>query len=102
MRVVSQYYWNDIPTNGPCDGSTNGEIEDYTVTVLPEITYTYNIGWLPSDPNRVNPIVNDILIIAGTANFSSDINCTNFTVNPGANVTVNSLVTINVSNEMVL
>jgi hypothetical protein len=40
MRVVSQYYWNDIPTNGPCDGSTDGEVEDYTVTILPEIIYT--------------------------------------------------------------
>ena len=102
MRVASQFYYTQIPTHGPCDGSTDGEVEDYNVTILPIIIYTYNNGWLPSDPNGINPIVNDILIVADTANFSSDISCTNFTVNPGANVTVISSVTINVSNEMVL
>jgi hypothetical protein len=40
MRVASQFYYTEIPTNGPCDGSTDGEVEDYTVTILPEIIYT--------------------------------------------------------------
>jgi len=101
MRVVCDYNGNNAITNGPCDGSTDGEIEDYTVTILQETTYTYNHGWSPENPNGGNPIVNDIIIVAGTANFSSNISCTNFTVNPGANVTVDSNVTISVS-EMVL
>jgi hypothetical protein len=102
MRVVCDWSEAGPIFNGPCDGSTDGEVEDYTVTILPEFTYTYDNDWLPSDPNGVNPIVNDILIVAGTATFSGDISCTNFTVNPGANVIVNSTVTIDVSNEMVL
>ena len=47
MRILTQYYFNTIPTIGPCDGSNDGEVEDYTITILPGIEYTYDNAWLP-------------------------------------------------------
>lgn len=102
MRVVSEYYFDTIPTNGPCDGAADGEVEDYTVTILPFNTYTYDNAWLPSNSNGVATILNDILVIAGTANFNTNTSCNNFAVNPEGNVTIDSGVSLTVDNEMVL
>jgi hypothetical protein len=102
MRVVSQYFGVNPPTNGPCDGSTDGEVEDYTVTIIPRISYTYDNAWLPSDPNGVSTSFNDIKVIAGTANFNTTTNCNNLTVNPEGNVTVDNGVILTIDNEMIL
>lgn len=102
MRVVSQYYFNTIPTNGPCDGSTDGEVEDYTVTIVPANDYVYNNGWTPSDPNGVASTLSNILVEVGTANFNTDTNCNNLTVNPQGSVTINNSVTLTIGNEMLL
>lgn len=102
MRILCQYYFSNVPTNGPCDGSTDGEIEDYTVTILPGITYTYNNGWSPSDPNGVATLANPILVEAGNAIFNSNTNAQSITVGPGASVTVNSGVDLNVFNTLTL
>ncbi|BAO77676.1 GEVED domain-containing protein [Winogradskyella sp. PG-2] len=102
MRVVSEYYYETIPTNGPCDGAADGEVEDYTVTILPAIEYTYDNGWLPSDPNGVATFVNDITIMEGTANFNTTTNCHNITVNPEGSLMVASGVTLSIDGEMTL
>ncbi|WP_299519987.1 choice-of-anchor J domain-containing protein [Winogradskyella sp.] len=102
MRVLCQYFSFFIPTNGPCDGSTDGEIEDYTVTILPGITYTYNDGWSPSDPNGVATLANPIIIEAGNATFNVNTDSESIVVNPGASVTVNSGIDLNVSDGFTL
>ena len=98
MRVLCQYYFFTIPTNGPCDGSTDGEIEDYTVTVLPGITYVYDNGWSPTDPNGVATIANPIEVLNGNPVISSTTQCESVSVAPGASLTIDSGVTLDVSN----
>ncbi|WP_298754899.1 choice-of-anchor J domain-containing protein [uncultured Psychroserpens sp.] len=102
MRILSQFYNITIPTNGPCDGSTDGEIEDYTVTVLPGITYVYDNGWTPSNPDGVATTANDIIIANGDTNFTNDINCNSLTINPGAGLTINSGVVLTAIGDIVL
>ena len=100
MRVVSEYYFDTIPTNGPCDGAADGEVEDYTVTILPFNTYIYDNVWSPSDPNGVATSSNNILVIAGTANFNTNTSCNNFTVNPEGSVTIDNGVSLTIDDEM--
>jgi len=102
MRILTQYYFNTIPTNGPCDGSSDGEVEDYTITILPGIEYTYDNAWLPSDPNGVATIANNIKVINGTANFNRTTDSKNITVNATGNVTINNGVVLTVDGEMTL
>ncbi len=102
LRVLCQYYFATIPTNGPCDGSTDGEIEDYTITVLPSTIYTYDNGWLPSDPNGVATTADDIVIANGDTTITSDTNCNTVTVNPGAGLTINSGITLTALDEIIL
>lgn len=100
MRVLSQYFFNFPPENGPCEGSTDGEIEDYTITVLPAIPFVYNHGWTPTNPAGAATIFNPIEILAGNYAFSTDINCASMRVAPGSTITVNAGVTITIGNEL--
>ena len=102
MRVLCQYYFFSPPTNGPCDGSTDGEIEDYTVTILPGTTYTYNNGWSPADPNGIATIANPIIVEAGNTTFNTNTDCESLTIQPGAGVTINSGVNVNSANGFML
>ncbi|NRB84841.1 MAG: T9SS type A sorting domain-containing protein [Winogradskyella sp.] len=98
MRILCQYYFNTVPTNGPCDGSTDGEIEDYTITVLPGITYVYDDGWSPADPSGVATSANPIHVVRGNAIISSTTTCESILVDPAASLTVNSGVVLDVEN----
>ncbi|OUS03491.1 hypothetical protein A9Q86_00840 [Flavobacteriales bacterium 33_180_T64] len=98
LRVLSQYYGFIIPINGPCDGSTDGEIEDYTITVLPGITYTYDNGWTPANPNGIVTEANDIIIANGDTEFTNNLNCNSLTINPGAGLTIHNGVSISTIN----
>ncbi|WP_353778365.1 choice-of-anchor J domain-containing protein [Winogradskyella sp. 3972H.M.0a.05] len=103
MRVHSEYFAPGFEqVAGPCEGSGDGEIEDYTITILPSTAYTYNNGWLPSDPNGVSTLANDIVIEAGNATITANTDCNSITVNAGAGLTVNSGVTLNTGSRMIL
>ncbi len=102
LRVLCQWFPTVIPTNGPCDGSTDGEIEDYTITILPGITYTYNDGWSPSDPNGVATFANPIEVIRGNAVISAPTQSESIVVDPAASLTVNSGVTLDIANGLTL
>ncbi|WP_461589275.1 choice-of-anchor J domain-containing protein [Winogradskyella sp.] len=102
LRVLCQYYNTFIPNNGPCDGSTDGEIEDYTVTILPAITYTYDNGWSPEDPNGIATLANPIEIINGDVTFSLSTQAKHITVHPGAGITVNSGVLLTIADALEL
>lgn len=98
MRIVSRYLAD--PT-GPCDGSDDGEIEDYIINVTP-ITYVYNNGWLPANPEGIATIHNPIEIQAGNVTLSADTSCDLFTIAPGNNLTINNGVTLTVQNGLTL
>ncbi|WP_111682133.1 T9SS-dependent choice-of-anchor J family protein [Winogradskyella tangerina] len=100
LRVLCQYFATTIPTNGPCDGSTDGEIEDYTITVLPGITYVYDDGWSPADPNGVATLANPIQVIRGNAVISTSTQCESVVVDPAASLTVNTGVTLDIANSL--
>ena len=99
MRVISQ--WNIAPSDS-CAGSNDGEVEDYTITILPGIEYTYNNAWLPSDPNGVATIANNITVINGTANFNTTTDSKNIIVNPEGSITIDNGVTLTIDGEMTL
>ncbi|WP_400078617.1 PQQ-dependent sugar dehydrogenase [Winogradskyella sp. R77965] len=68
-----------------CDGTIEG------------ITYTYDNGWLPSDPNGVAYANDSIMVDTGEAVISSNTSCDNLTINAGAAVTINTGVTLTTS-----
>ena len=98
MRIVSQFLADPA---GPCAGSDDGEIEDYTINVTP-ITYVYNNGWLPANPEGVATIHNPIEIQSGNVTLTSNTSCEQFTIAPGNNLTINSGVTLTVQNGLTL
>ena len=86
--------------DSPCFTSlVYGQSEDYSIFVKPStsITYTYNNAWLPSNPVGISTAGDTIIIDAGTANISANINCNTLTVNPGAALTIDSGVTLTAS-----
>jgi hypothetical protein len=86
--------------DSPCFTSlVYGQSEDYSIFVKPSssIVYTYNNAWLPSNPVGVSTAGDTIIIDAGTANISANINSNTLTVNPGAALTIDSGVTLTAS-----
>lgn len=78
-------------------------IDNFRVEAIPvPMTYTYNGAWSPSDPNGVASYVDDITVVSGNAIISSNTECNNVVVNPGASMTVNSGVTLALTNSMTL
>ncbi|MCD2257655.1 T9SS type A sorting domain-containing protein [Psychroserpens luteolus] len=73
-----------------------------TGTVLPGVTYVYDNGWTPTDPDGVATTANDIIIANGDTNFINDINCNSLTINPGAGLTINSGVVLTAIGDIVL
>ncbi|MDT0294108.1 GEVED domain-containing protein [Mesonia ostreae] len=58
--------------------------------------YVYESGaWTPSDPNGNATASDDITVVDGEASFTSDIEVNNITVNSGATLNVESVLTIN-------
>ena len=70
------------------------EIELIGCNVIPGITYTYNNGWSPSDPNNVANLNDEVIIEAGEAVISMNTVCNNIAVDPGAALTVNTGITL--------
>lgn len=78
-------------------------IDNFRVEAIPvPMTYTYNGAWSPSDPNGVASYVDDITVVSGNAIISSNTECNNVVVNPGASMTVNSGVTLTLTSSMTL
>jgi hypothetical protein len=102
LRVLCQYYFFTIPTNGPCDGSSDGEIEDYTITVVPGTSYVYDNGWSPANPNGISTFADDITIVNGDTTIDTNTNCNTLIVQPGAGLTVTSGTTLELLNTLTL
>ena len=69
---------------------------DITCVAPPPNTYTYNGTWSPSDPNGVATISDNIIIESNNAVINTNTFCNTVTVNPGANIIVNTGVTLTV------
>lgn len=74
--------------------STNQCIKTIQINVEDPITYTYNEGWLPSDPNGVARIIDTIIVDEGATEISSNTSCKNLIIEPGTTLTVNTGVTL--------
>jgi uncharacterized repeat protein (TIGR03806 family) len=58
-------------------------------------TYTYDNGWLPSNPSYANTFIDDSIVVnAGEAVISRNTKCDDLTINSGATVIVNNDVTL--------
>ncbi|WP_299111115.1 T9SS type A sorting domain-containing protein [uncultured Winogradskyella sp.] len=78
-------------------------IDDFVVEAIPTpVTYTFNGAWSPSDPNGAATAIDDIVVTSGNAIISSNTDCNDVTVNPGAALTVNTGITLTVNNNATL
>ncbi len=79
----------------PCDIFDFGEVEDYTINLIPYHNFVYeNDTWTPSDPSGNSISSDNILIINGTATLNADTDVNNITVMSGAILKVENNLTI--------
>lgn len=80
---------------GPCDSFVFGEVEDYTIHLnRPHSNYVYQNGsWSPTNPAGVCTPVDNIHVINGTAVFTTDISAYNITIDSGATLNVEKILT---------
>lgn len=96
MRVIMAYYGTSgTVQNDPCDNFQYGEVEDYDVFLYDGLLYT-NSTWYPSAPSDLTGSDN-VIILDGTYNITSDIAVNNVTVASGAtlNVSKENAITVN-------
>ena len=78
-------------------------IDNFRVETIPvPVTYTFNGTWSPSDPSGDASYVDDIVVSSGNAIISSDTECDNVIINPGAAMTINSGATLTITDKMTL
>ncbi|EPR73009.1 quinoprotein [Winogradskyella psychrotolerans RS-3] len=58
------------------------------------IIYTYNNAWSPSDPNGVATALDDMIITSGDATINSNTSANTVTVEAGASLTLDALLTV--------
>lgn len=96
MRVIMAYY-NSSGTiqNDPCDSFQYGEVEDYDIYIYEGLLYT-SATWYPNPPSDLTGSDN-VTILDGTYNTTSDIAANNVIVASGAtlNVSKENAVTVN-------
>ncbi|MCK0126920.1 T9SS type A sorting domain-containing protein, partial [Gelidibacter sp. F2691] len=105
MRIITQSYnGNNLPVpNDPCAMPSDGEVEDYTVIVVPtKITYIYNNGWSPSEPWGKSTSDNDIIIEFGEALIKGNTLSNTITVHPTGALRVPNGVVLSSANGMTL
>jgi hypothetical protein len=61
------------------------------------LTYTYDNGWLPSDPIGISGCFDTINIVSGNISISADTEIDNLIVAPGVSLTVDTGVTLTTS-----
>ncbi|MFC0605656.1 GEVED domain-containing protein [Winogradskyella pulchriflava] len=99
LRIINDLdsgYANTVAIDSACfQNLYYGQSEDYTIYVeAGAVTYTYNNGWLPSNPVGVSTSNDTIIIEAGSTNIFADTECNTLTVDPGAALTIDSGVTV--------
>jgi len=96
MRVIMAYY-NTSGTiqNDPCDSFQYGEVEDYNIYLYEGLLFTNSL-WYPNSPSDLTGTDN-VTILDGTYNITTDIAVNNIIVATGAtfNVSKENAVTVN-------
>ncbi|WP_299112134.1 M14 family zinc carboxypeptidase [uncultured Winogradskyella sp.] len=97
MRVVMQY--NTLPASA-CDsnGYDYGEVEDYTISLFNGLVYSGGT-WTPNAPSA-STTSEDVYIVDGTYNVSSDISINSLLIDNGARVNVNKSMSVTVANDV--
>ena len=90
-------------TSGDDSGSGSRDefaLDDIDLTFNPVVptTYTYSGSWSPSDPNGASTASEFIVIASGNATIDTNTTCDSVTVNAGAGLTIDSSITLTVSN----
>lgn len=91
MRVSAKY--NSNPTS--CETNFDGEVEDYTVNVKYDGLLYSGGTWDPSAPDATTTADN-VLILNGTYNTTTDISINDLIVNSGATISINEANNITV------
>jgi len=97
LTELDDRYGLSIIDDLPCYNSLiYGQSEDYAIYVMPSAstTYTYNNGWLPSDPIGVALATDMIDVVAGNINITANTQCDQLSVQAGASMTVDTGVTM--------
>lgn len=99
MRIVSRYA---VDPTGPCDGTDDGEIEDYTIEVIaaPSIIYTFDGSWLPTDPSGSTTANDAIVIASGNATISQNTLVNSVRVSPGASITIDAAASLTIADAL--
>ncbi|RXP46213.1 T9SS C-terminal target domain-containing protein [Lutibacter sp. HS1-25] len=79
------------------DGDATGNIYYLDAFQGPYIYIFTDGNWVPSNPEGIST-TGDIVILSGNTNISSDTECNNLTINPGAGLTVDTGTTLTVNN----
>lgn len=100
MRVASRTYWTP---NDSCemdyDGNNGGEYEDYTVNIFSGLLYSSST-WSPNPPSGLTA-TEDIFVLDGTFNVTSDINVNNVRVASGATLNIDKANSVTVNGNIV-
>lgn len=96
MRVAARY--NNNPTL--CQNNFDGEVEDYTVNVKYNGLLYSGGSWDPYAPNGTTTADN-VLIIDGTYNATTDISINDLTVNPGATINVDKSASVTAAGNII-
>ncbi|MEO1032032.1 MAG: Calx-beta domain-containing protein [Bacteroidota bacterium] len=87
-----KWSFSDVSGSGSRDEFA---LDDISVKFNPTtVTYTYANAWFPSDPNGASTASDNINILMGDAILSTNTTCNQFSVFPGASLTINSGVTL--------
>ncbi|MFD1016028.1 T9SS type A sorting domain-containing protein [Winogradskyella rapida] len=78
------------------EGSRSGSAYFFEREIV--LTYTYNNGWLSSNPDGVATASDVIIIAEGNATINSNTSANTVTVNPGAGLLLDTGVTLSVTN----
>ncbi|MEP5255318.1 MAG: T9SS type A sorting domain-containing protein [Winogradskyella arenosi] len=78
------------------EGSRSGSAYFFEREIV--LTYTYNNGWLSSNPDGVATASDVIIIAEGNATINSNTSANTVTVNPGAGLLLDTGVTLSVAN----
>ncbi|SHJ97224.1 T9SS type A sorting domain-containing protein, partial [Aequorivita viscosa] len=76
-------------------GSGSIRLRDFNLDIQEMEGYVYSSGaWSPFDPSGVSTSADDIVVSDGVATFTSDVEARNITINEGATLNVESVLSI--------
>jgi len=95
-------FQSDLLSSTIC-GALSTNMVDVTISGYVPTIYNYNSGvWTPNDPIGTADPRDDVVIQSGDYILANDFVCDEFTVNPGASLTINNGINLNATNALKL